>query len=759
MNQNNRAGALRSIPESIVPGTNEWMIASALNQISNENRRKYPIDGFIMYDGGSENKREYHTKPEYSRQNKRSNDWESLLCWARERKEARKKLRVQRIKNTLIAGLSVLGTWTLPIVTEYYTQTAQKTLGTVLQAMPHQEKGRFWEGIHTLETQTNKIKGEEAGLQFPDWGVLPDVTVIGAYPLSSDNRVRVRTKDGEIIYEKEPTQIYLKEIPEAVKKALVLREDAEFYEHAGINWRGKIGAVVSTLKGKKRGGSSITEQLAKQIKLDRGETPVRSSLEGLIRKGVDMIGALEIDARYEKEEILGFYANYMYFGNENYGVEKAAQDYFGKSAERLKFNEAVFLACLLNDPSNNPKTKEGFKIQWEDYTREIQKLKEKEKISGQEAEKYLAKGAIRIKHEKEGKEKTSPYATAVNTVLGYGLKNQYDVNMRAVIDWSERFYNVDILTTIDPTATRAAQKAIESKKFPANGEPSIVVLDDEQQIVAIISGKQKQTLSKATSMNNRAIESKIDLASTIKPLYYAYAAENDIVGLDTVFDETTDRTYNGKLWPRNGDGRYDRKMTARSALIISNNRIAVKVYEKIVKKREGLILQKSGFEMLQTFYASLGLEMHDFQDETEMAYALGIQTATALELASAYNIFFNEAAPCKPKIIERVSLGKNKIMGMEETCDGKRPEIDNEEVEEVLEDIAARNKVTHYNGRIGLKTGTSNYTMVARIAGFYEHKGREYAFAFDVDGQNKSLGEPSASKVVGPIAREYFRSL
>src|SRR5437867_7174118 len=145
----------------------------------------------------------------------------------------------------------------------------------------------------------------------------------------------------------------LSEVSQFFNTAVLAREDARFYEHKGIDWRGILRALVhDILSGSaKEGASSITQQLARNSLPLGGRTISRKVLEAMV--------ALRIERQFTKQQILELYVNRIYFGNGCYGVETASQAYFGKSASMLNLSEAALLAGLIRSPNrlsplNNP---------------------------------------------------------------------------------------------------------------------------------------------------------------------------------------------------------------------------------------------------------------------------------------------------------------------------------------------------------------------------------------------------------------------
>ncbi len=155
-----------------------------------------------------------------------------------------------------------------------------------------------------------------------------DNQILGTYYLNAD-RVRLPSRT----------------IPRVVKQALLAVEDRRFYEHSGVDPMGVIGAVFSTARGRTRGGSTITQQLARNLYDAVG---VQRSLW---RKLKEMIVAVYLEYRYSKEEILAMYLNTVPFGGVTYGIQSASRYYFGKDAKDLTLSEAALLIALLKGPS------------------------------------------------------------------------------------------------------------------------------------------------------------------------------------------------------------------------------------------------------------------------------------------------------------------------------------------------------------------------------------------------------------------------
>ena len=145
------------------------------------------------------------------------------------------------------------------------------------------------------------------------------------------------------------TLVTYEQIPDHMIKALVAIEDQRFWEHHGVDWKRTLGAVVNMFFGMRDtfGGSTITQQTVKNV---TGEN------EGTVkRKITEIFRALELEKNYEKEDILETYLNLVFFGNRAYGVQAAAETYFGKNVEDLTLAESAMIVGLTNNPSRyNP---------------------------------------------------------------------------------------------------------------------------------------------------------------------------------------------------------------------------------------------------------------------------------------------------------------------------------------------------------------------------------------------------------------------
>src|SRR5216110_2887641 len=179
---------------------------------------------------------------------------------------------------------------------------------------------------------------------YSAWAQTFDMKKVGEMP----ERNTVFDVDGKIysrLAGANRLKVSLNEVSPFFITAVLAREDARFYEHKGIDWRGILRALVHdiTSGSAKEGDSSITQQLARNSLPLGGRTLSRKILEAMV--------ALRIERQFTKQQILELYINRIYFGNGCYGVETASQAYFGKSASKLNLPEAALLAGLIRSPN------------------------------------------------------------------------------------------------------------------------------------------------------------------------------------------------------------------------------------------------------------------------------------------------------------------------------------------------------------------------------------------------------------------------
>jgi penicillin-binding protein 1A len=405
----------------------------------------------------------------------------------------------------------------------------------------------------------------------------------------------------------------LSELPDYVPKAFVAIEDRRFYSHHGVDPLGIARALVADVirRGASQGGSTITQQLAKNLFLTRERT--------VTRKLQEIVLALWLEHKFTKAQILELYLNRVYFGSGAYGIEAAAQRYFGKSARQLTLAEAAMLAGLVQAPSrlapnHNP---DGAKRRAAVVIADMTELK---MIGGAASRLALAHPAHAVK---------PPAAGSVNYVADWVMDAVNDL-----IGNIDRDIVVD--TTIDPALQGAAEHALvdtlnqRGDRFDI-GEGALVAMTPDGVVRALVGGRDY-----GESQFNRAIDAKRQPGSAFKPFVYLTALEHGLTP-DSVRE---DAPITVKGWrPENFERQYLGPVALRQALADSLNTVSVRLTQEFGPQA-----------VVRTAYR-LGITS---MLEPNASIALGTSEVTPLELVSAYATFANGGLAVSPHVIERI---------------------------------------------------------------------------------------------------------
>jgi penicillin-binding protein 1A len=409
------------------------------------------------------------------------------------------------------------------------------------------------------------------------------------------------------------TDVALKNLPPYLPRAFVAIEDRRFYQHHGIDPLGLVRAAFANVirRGVSQGGSTITQQLAKNLFLTQERT--------LWRKMQEAVLAVWLERKLGKTEILELYLNRVYFGSGAYGVEAAAQRYFGKSARNVKLAEAAMLAGLVKSPSRlapsrNP---EGAQRRAQAV---LAAMTELGFVTETMANSAIAQPARAIK----------PLAAAsVNYVADWIMDVLDDLVGRLDQD-------LVVETSIDPALQAAAEKAL-ADELDAKGQKlevsqgAVVAITPDGAVRALVGGR-----SYAESQFNRAVAAKRQPGSAFKPFVYLTALERGLTP-ETVRE---DKPIALKGWkPENYRHEYFGPVTLKEALARSLNTVAVR-----------LTLEFGPIAVARTAYR-LGIAS---KLEANPSLALGTSEVSLIELAAAYAPFANGGEAVAVHVIERV---------------------------------------------------------------------------------------------------------
>jgi penicillin-binding protein 1A len=479
--------------------------------------------------------------------------------------------------------------------------------------------------------------------------------------------------------------VTLRELPDYVPKAFIAIEDRRFYSHHGVDPLGILRALMHDVlrRGNAQGGSTITQQLAKNLFLTQERT--------VSRKLQEVALAFWLEHRFNKSQILELYLNRVYFGSGAYGVEAAAQRYFGKSARQLTVAEAALLAGLVQSPSrlapsHNPDGAER-------RARVVLADMAEQKLIGEDAEK------LALAHP----------ARAVKPAGADSLNYVADWVMDAVNDYVGRFdQDIVVETSIDPALQGAAEHALDDalrekgEKFGIS-EGAIVAMTPDGIVRALVGGR-----SYAESQFNRAIAAKRQPGSAFKPFVYLTAVEHGLTP-DTVRD---DGPITVKGWkPENYEHEFMGPVTLTTALANSLNTVSVR-----------LILEVGPSAVARTAYR-LGI---DSKLDPNPSLALGTSGVSLLELVSAYAPFANGGFAAVPHAIERIKGTDGTILYARATqavgriVDARYVAMMNSMLHETIASGTARHADLPGWSAAG-KTGTSQDYRDAWFVGYTSH--------------------------------------
>ncbi len=467
------------------------------------------------------------------------------------------------------------------------------------------------------------------------WGAIAVVGVIvwvGAHlpPIQSleipkrPPTIQITGLDGSVLAirgEMAGANIALKDLPPYLPKAFIAIEDRRFYSHYGIDPLGIARAAVANIlhRGVSQGGSTLTQQLAKNLFLTQERTFQRKLQE------VEL--AFWLERKHSKAEILELYLNRVYFGSGAYGVEAAAQRYFGKSARNVTLAEAAMLAGLVKSPSRlapnrNPEGAE------------------------QRAQTVLTAMA-------EAKFITDAQAQASIGHPSYHVKPVGAGTVNYVADWigevlddliGQIDQSVVVETSIDPKLQAVAEAAVidelaaKSVKFNVS-QGALVAMTPDGAVRAMVGGRNY-----AESQYNRAVTAKRQPGSAFKPFVYLAAIESGLTP-ETI---RQDAPLDVKGWkPENYSHEYFGAVTLTQALAMSLNTVAVRLGMEVGPRNVVRTAHRLGISSKLDANASI---------------ALGTSEVSLVELVGAYAPFANGGLGISPHVVNKIRTVEGKVV-------------------------------------------------------------------------------------------------
>lgn len=472
------------------------------------------------------------------------------------------------------------------------------------------------------------------------------------------------------------------ELPDYVSNAVIAIEDRRFRSHYGVDPIGLARAITRNfLAGHMvQGGSTLTQQLAKNLFL----TPERT----LTRKAQEAVLAIWLESKFTKDEILQLYLNRVYFGSGAYGIEQAARVFYNKPAAELTIIEAATLAGVLKAPNNYSPSKQP----------EDSAARAKLVITAMAAQSYI----------------TLDDAQSAITAPSSVIAGDYVPAKQYAVDWINdqlpllvKDYDQSIVveTTIDPNIQNSAELSLrqrlnESGKKLNVSEGAIVVMDGSGAVTAMVGGR-----SYKKSQYNRATQAKRQPGSAFKPFVYLTAFEHGYTPDSIVVDESLQI---GGWSPENFKQKYQGPVTLEHAFAESINTIAAKLAFAVGPANVAATAERLGIT------SNLG---HD------ASIALGTSEVTPLELTAAFVPFANGGTVVQPYVVRRIVTRDGKVL-YERKGDGLGRVVADRELGNMNRIFRAvvregtATKAQFGNFDIGGKTGTSQDYRDAWFVGF-----------------------------------------
>jgi penicillin-binding protein 1A len=480
-------------------------------------------------------------------------------------------------------------------------------------------------------------------------------------------------------------EVPLKELPKYLPQAFLAIEDRRFYEHFGIDLIGVTRAMLANVlhRGVSQGGSTLTQQLAKNLFLTQERT--------LERKLQEAVLALWLERKFTKPQILELYVNRVYFGAGAYGVEAAAQRYFGKSAREVTLAEAAMLAGLVKSPSRLAPTRNP-----QGAAKRAELV-----LAAMTEARFVTAETVKVALSRPVRTVKQAGGASANYVADWVMEVLDDLIGRVEDD-------VVVETTINPTLQAAAETAL-SEELAQKGEKfaveqgAIVAMTSDGAVRALVGGRNY-----AESQFNRAVAAKRQPGSAFKPFVYLSALERGLTP-DTIRE---DRPIDLKGWrPENYGREYFGPVALSRALAHSLNTVSVR-----------LTLEVGPRTVVQTAHR-LGIAS---KLEPNASIGLGTSEVSPLELTAAFAPFANGGLAIVPHVVTRVRTAGGRTLYRRTSpylgriVDPRHVAMMNAMLQETLLTGTAR-KAELPNWTAAGKTGTSQDFRDAWFIGYTGH--------------------------------------
>lgn len=526
--------------------------------------------------------------------------------------------------------------------------------------------------------------------------------------------------------------IDINKVPQHLQNAFIAAEDNRFYDHIGIDPIGIGRAIVTNITsgGIAQGGSTITQQLAKNAFLSQEQTLKRKIQEAML--------ALEIERKYSKKEILEMYMNQIYFGQGAYGIQTAARTYFNKDVDQLNLKQCAMLAGLPKSPN---------------YYSPFNNLEEAKNRTNTVLDQMVKYGYISQAECTEAKQADLELTQMKQTDENADTASFVDYVSQLVAEkyGDDALYKegLKIYTTMDLAKQHAAAEAL--RQLPDNykdengltqPQGALVSIDPRNgHILAMVGGRGQDSF-------NRASMAVRQPGSAFKPFVYMTALQHDMSPYSTMEDKAI--SY-GSWSPQNSDMTFRGKISLADALALSVNTVAVQLADEVGPSNIIANVKKMGITTLE-------------KDDNNLAMALGGLTrgVTPLEMASAYGTFANKGVHVKPVAIIKILDRNGNVLEDESTLNQNKNKTQVMSEKEAYEMTYMLEGVINHGTGAGAafgrpaagKTGTTDNNVDAWFVGYTPTI--VTAVWIGDDSGSHSLGEVYGGTIPASIWRDYM---
>jgi 1A family penicillin-binding protein len=520
----------------------------------------------------------------------------------------------------------------------------------------------------------------------------------------------------------------LDQISDYTEKALISSEDKNFYNHGGFSVVSIVGALyANVLSGDATGygGSTLTQQLAKNTLLSNNQT--------VLRKYQELTIALAIEKNYSKDDILDLYLNSVYYGEGAFGIGAAAKAYFGKPASELTLAESAMLIGVLPAPSAYSPISGNVEYAKERQATVLGRMVDNKVITQAESDAASAE-VLAYAPQGEGLNSTAPHFAEMvldDLYKTYGEERVTRSGFR-------------VTTTLDPALQKSANEAVDTQMsfIQRNGgsNASVVAIDTTTgEVRALVGSADYENVD--FGKVNMATTAR-QPGSSIKPLYYAEAMQRGLITPGTILQDKA--TNFGGYQPQNADRRFRGNVTVRNAISQSLNIPSVEV------------MQKLGVSNAIDAFKRMGISTVNDSTDYGLTLALGSAEAKLTDMTNAYAAFGNGGNQFDLKTITKIDDKFEKQVFASSSAAPERVMGENASflISDILNDESARSPVfgtsLNTNGYdVAVKTGTTDEARDAWTIGY----SKQLAVGVWVGNNDNTPMNNGGSSMAGPIWR------